>query len=124
MALSPTLHRHATFQYFSQTNKDRALMWHKNGLEEWSYNDWAVAAAGEFGELCNVLKKLKRVDDGIASANNDERAVLMQKAADELADTITYLDLLCSRMGFDMYEILASKFNRISEREGLPQRLI
>lgn len=122
--MEATLHKHATFQYFSATNKSRALLWHKGGLEEWSNNDWATAVTGELGELCNVLKKMRRVEMGINSNNNEEMEKLRQMAADEIADTFTYLDLLAQRMGFDLYEIVADKFNRISEREGFPHRLI
>jgi len=121
--MDPTLHKHATFQYVSQTSKDRSIMW-QGALENWSNSDWAMALTGELGELCNVLKKIKRLDDSTERTDRGTREELMQTAATEIGDTFIYLDLLCSRLGLDMYECIATTFNRVSEREGFPHRLI
>ena len=114
----------ATFQYVSIQSKDRSMYWHKTGLEEWSPQDWGCAMAGEAGELCNILKKMRRVSDGIHSENNEEMIVLKEAAAQEIGDTFLYLDLLCQRLDLDMYCCIRDTFNRVSEREGFPHRLL
>lgn len=107
---------------FQKLNLERSQVWHKGGIEEWSISDWACAMAGEAGEACNAVKKLRRIECGTGSANNPEDT---QKAIDaiaaELADTFCYLTLVASRLGIDFEEALKKKFNYISEREGLTQ---
>lgn len=119
-----TLHKHATFQYVSQINKDRAIEWHKGSLDTWSPNDWFAAMVGEAGELANALKKVKRLDDGIERTDRGSREELLQKVATEIGDTFIYLDLLCQRMGLDMYTCISDTFNRVSRREGFPHKLL
>lgn len=122
--MKATLHKHATFQYVSATNKSRTMVWLKGDLDIWTPADWAMATAGEFGELCNALKKIKRLDEDMERTDRGSREELMKKVAQEIGDTYVYLDLLCQRMGLDMYTCIADTFNRVSEREGLPHRLI
>ena len=107
---------------FSATNLKRCNEWHD--IDDWSPMEWGAAAAGEMGELCNVLKKIKRFDMDIQqNATSESREQLVQMAADELADTFCYLDLVASSLGIDVSEAVVSKFNRISERENLPHRI-
>lgn len=84
----------------------------------WTYNDWMVSLTGEVGELANLLKKRRRgwVGPGQVSYDPD-------KAAEELADIATYLDLLAACLGVDLAEAVVRKFNTVSERAGLPDRL-
>jgi NTP pyrophosphatase (non-canonical NTP hydrolase) len=114
---------HRTFEAVSRVNLERALVWHPGGLQEWSPAEWGNAAAGEMGELCNVLKKILRVEGGIQQANNLDKNTLRQMAAQEIGDTFLYLNLIAQRLGLDMYECIADTFNRVSEREGFEQRL-
>jgi len=111
------------FSYVSQINKERALEWHKGGLEEWSPAEWGNAAAGEMGELCNVLKKILRADSGIQQASGITRGELLEKAAQEIGDTFLYLDLIASRLGLSIGTCIRDTFNRVSEREGFPQKI-
>lgn len=124
---------HRTFEVVGRVNKERALEWHRTGLGEWSPAEWGNALAGECGELCNVLKKILRHDKGIQQrgvisdlgelADDEMRAMLVAMAAEEIGDVYTYLDLLCQVLDLDMYDCIRDKFNAISERENLPQRL-
>jgi hypothetical protein len=90
--------------------------------EHWSMNDWAVALAGEVGELCNLLKKNHR---GLAT---DERYMLdgpyaelaKERVVSELCDIITYADLMMSKLGYKTSYELIGKFNEVSERVGYP----
>ncbi len=119
-----------TIRQFSALNYLRALEWHKDGLDSWSPAEWGNALAGEVGELCNVLKKILRHDMGIQQravegkykASGTQRAKLLVEAAKEIADSYTYLDLVAARLGLDVQQCAVSKFNEISEREGLPMR--
>ena len=109
-------------KYMSEINYSRCLMWHNPF--EWSVNDWAVAAGGEMGECQNLCKKLRRITMDIDSPNNPPTVEgCIQDIGKEIADTFWYLDLLAQRLGLDMETICIQKFNEISEREGLPQRL-
>lgn len=118
-----------TFQELAKANLSRARRWHKGGLEEWSPSDWAVAMMGEAGEACNAIKKLKRVEDGIANLSADPkrqidtREAAIAVVAEELADTAIYLDLLCLRLGIDLSSAIRAKFNKVSERYDFPERL-
>lgn len=104
----------------------RALRWHPQGLESWSLSDWGVALAGEVGELCNVIKKLNRYRDGLqqnAVTGTINKEMLIEKAKMEIGDSFIYLDLLARRMGFNIEDCIRATFNRVSEREGFPERL-
>jgi NTP pyrophosphatase (non-canonical NTP hydrolase) len=100
----------------------RALRWHPDGLNSWSESDWACALAGEVGELCNVIKKRNRLRD-----NMQQRAVepnqLRNQLKMEIGDVYIYLDLLARRVGLNLEDCVRGTFNRISEREGFPERL-
>jgi NTP pyrophosphatase (non-canonical NTP hydrolase) len=113
-----------TFREVSMANLVRACEWHKGGLDEWSPADWSNALAGECGEVCNAVKKLRRVEDGISQASDPRtREEAIRDIAEECADTFLYLDLLCQRLGINLDEAVVAKFNRVSEREGFPQRI-
>jgi NTP pyrophosphatase (non-canonical NTP hydrolase) len=71
-------------------------------------NDWLTAVTGELGEAANILKKVRRGDFGINQARPE--------LADELADVVTYLDILASQCGIDLGQATITKFNRVSER--------
>jgi NTP pyrophosphatase (non-canonical NTP hydrolase) len=43
--------------------------------------------------------------------------------AEEIADTVTYADLLAAHYGIDLAAAVADKFNRVSRRQGFPDRL-
>jgi NTP pyrophosphatase (non-canonical NTP hydrolase) len=46
-----------------------------------------------------------------------------KQIADELADVVTYLDLLAAVLGVDLGQAVADKFNEVSIRVGFPERL-
>lgn len=112
------------FGHVASVNLDRALRWHPDGLESWSLADWAVAMAGEAGEVCNAVKKHKRIEQALQQANGPRS---MQEAEEDIAmeigDTFMYLDLLAQRLGRRLADCVRATFNRVSEREGFPERL-
>lgn len=112
-----------TFHGFSRTNRARAKRWHGEDSIPWSGADWSNAMCGEAGEAANVVKKLRRVETSVVGSVDADTSVLLEQLGDEIADTITYLDLLADHYGIDVAEALARKFNAISEREGFPDRV-
>jgi NTP pyrophosphatase (non-canonical NTP hydrolase) len=111
-------------EHFARVNLTRCLRWHPEGLNSWSLSDWAVALAGETGELCNVVKKLNRIRDQLAGnkAGVDE-AGLRAALADEIGDVFAYLDLVAQAAGLSLEHCARDKFNRVSERLNMPERL-
>jgi NTP pyrophosphatase (non-canonical NTP hydrolase) len=114
-----------TFADFAKTNRDRCESPDGFGhpVDGWTLSDWFTAAAGEFGEAANKAKKLNRYRDGIPG-NVETKAELEAGLADELADTVIYLDLLAQAAGIDLGTAVVSKFNRTSEKIGAPHRLL
>lgn len=49
-----------TFDEITVANVARCDRWHKGGMTDWSVADWAVAMAGEAGEVCNVVTTSER----------------------------------------------------------------
>lgn len=95
-----------TFNELRQANVERCEQsFHR--LDEWSPTDWATALAGEIGEACNLIKKRRRGED-----------VADEAIAHELADAVTYIDLLAARLGIDLGEAVRAKFNLVSDRVG------
>ena len=77
---------------------------------DWKLSAWCNAVTGELGELANLIKKIERGDMSLDEASSD--------VADELADVVTYLDILAFRCGVDLGSATMDKFNRVSDRVG------
>lgn len=91
------------------------LIFHK--LEAWSPTDWGCALAGEVGELCNFLKKLKREQGKPLTRESLDRIRQLQlAAAKEIADVLIYLDLLAARIGVQLDTATVEKFNEVSKK--------
>lgn len=82
---------------------------------DWTLSDWAMATAGELGEAANQCKKVRRRDFTL-----EERR---ERIAEELADTLLYLDLWAHCAGIDLAGAVARKFNRTSRGIGSTVRL-
>lgn len=123
-----------------QQNVSRLARWHGSD-DGWTLADWSNAMCGEAGEAANVVKKIRRTDsvlwdkqkypgDG-ASAHakladlsaSDARDALTENLANELADIVCYADLLAHHAGIDLAAAIATKFNRVSEAQGFPERI-
>lgn len=88
-----------------------------HALDHWSPTDWACALAGEAGEACNAVKKLRRLDDGTNTVKDPStKEEHIASIASELADTIIYCDLLAARLGINLSEAVIAKFNEVSDR--------
>jgi NTP pyrophosphatase (non-canonical NTP hydrolase) len=109
-----------TFEVFQRLNALRSKTAFGKECGHWTLNDWAVALAGEVGELCNLLKKNRR---GLAT---DERFALngpfhefaLHNLLSELADVMIYADLMITELGADTAVVVLEKFNEVSRRVG------
>jgi NTP pyrophosphatase (non-canonical NTP hydrolase) len=110
------------FRDLREVNLSRCKRWHPGGVDDWSLSDWAVAMAGEAGEVCDVVKKLNRERDGIRGNSKTEEELKIELGK-ELADTLIYLDLLAARAGINLSEVVTEKFNEVSEKFDFPERL-
>ncbi len=97
-------------------NSSRAKLWHGN--KPWDGNKWAVATGGEFGEACNIQKKINRVMDGLKSARDPDYETLVMQLGYEMADTVIYMFLWAAEMKIDLPAFIVDKFNIVSDREG------
>jgi len=75
---------------------------------DWRLSQWSNAVCGELGEAANLIKKIERGDYSLNEARRD--------LGRELADVVTYLDILASVAGIDLGEATRLKFNEVSER--------
>jgi NTP pyrophosphatase (non-canonical NTP hydrolase) len=117
-----------SFAEFTAVNLERAKRWHgADGVMDpsWSISDWSNAAAGEMGEVCNEVKKLKRIDTGMQQHGNvpASRDAAIERIGKEIGDTAIYLNLLAARVGLTLQECIRAAFNGVSVREGFPERL-
>lgn len=85
-------------------------------LDSWSPTDWATAMAGECGEACNNIKKLRRLAG--SPDTKYEQTRLIYETGKELADLVIYADLLAARLDIDLGYMVANKFNEVSEKRG------
>lgn len=84
--------------------------------DDWSLSDWLIAAVGELGEACNVVKKLNRWRDKLPQTSKQKsEAELKAQLLDEIADTVIYLDLCAHKLGASLEDAIISKFNRVSD---------
>lgn len=110
--LEPLNIKHMTFQEFQRINAQRSAeaFGHVPGSPEWPIQNWALAIAGEAGELCNLIKKALRGDFPVAT--------IRSQILEELADVICYTDLAISHMGESTEQVVWDKFCKVSERVG------
>ena len=109
-----------TFAHFRAANVARCIKWHPEGIASWSPSDWLTAVTGELGELASLLKMRNRERDGLPG---NKFSPTDKMIADELADVLTYLDLLAAVLGVDLGAAAVAKFNEVSERVGFPDRI-
>jgi NTP pyrophosphatase (non-canonical NTP hydrolase) len=86
-------------------------------LEDWTAMEWAVCVGGEFGEMAELLKKLKGGDF------KGRETETVENIGREIADQIIYLDLLAQRLGLDLGTAVRRKFNEGSDRYGSPIKI-
>ena len=95
-----------------------------SACNNWTPMEWACSVAGEAGEICNAVKKLRRMDEGTNTAKDPQtKEQAVHAVAMEMADTIIYIDLLAARLGINLDEAVTQKFNIVTDRMGAMVRL-
>lgn len=103
-----------TFTALKKANKKRQGDIYKV-CKNWGYLQYCLAISGEWGELCNILKKVER--------GSLKMSDVKQEISDELADVQIYLDNLAQSLGIDLGEATRSKFNSRSKEKGSKVKL-
>jgi len=96
-------------------NKHGELAHSEADGSDWTPAQWLQAVVGEIGEYANLRKKYERGDIPIET--------FLVEAADELADVVTYLDILAAQLGINLGQATMEKFNVVSARVGSTVRL-
>lgn len=78
-----------TFAQLREANVARCQAFGHGDVGNWTPAQWAIAMAGEVGEVLGQVKKIWRGD------------VRWVSLADELADVVIYHDLLAARLGYE-----------------------
>ena len=118
-----------TLNEIRQINNERNVWIHKREgvpLGSWPLSEWSNAMAGECGEACNVVKKIRRLRDGMYGVNakaDQKEEKLFRELGWELADTFLYIDLLATAAGIDLEKAVIEKFNIKSEDMKAPHRM-
>lgn len=114
-----------TFAAFATANRTRCRRWHGPDSEAWTGADWSNAMCGEAGEAANVVKKLRRLETHANPGPDDPPEFeLRNMLADEIGDVIAYVFLLADHYSIDVATAVAQKFNRVSARQGFPERVL
>jgi len=81
-------------------------------VADWTIADWGNGMAGECGEACNLIKKIRRGDD-----------INLEDVGKELADVIAYAELTAQVLNVNLATTFIDKYNEISRRFGHDLRL-
>ena len=81
---------------------------------------FTTAAAGELGELCNLIKKLERAKVGGPDIGHTSKLkdITPEKLEDEFGGLLIYIDLLASFFNVDLDAAIIKTFNRVSAEIG------
>lgn len=117
-----------TFSNVRHANVERQKEW--DGDAQFSELFFGAALSGEGGELAEIVLALQ-VQAAIGKANNivkkmergrlglaGSRATL-QELGKELADVLTYVDLLAHKVGLDLASCWVNKYNEVSDKYGM-----
>lgn len=74
-----------------------------HALDAWTPAEWGNALAGETGEFCNLLKKIRRGEN-----------IDMLRVADEAGDILAYLDLATAAVNISLAQAVVRKWDRVS----------
>lgn len=95
-----------TFNELTRNNTERCNK-HYHKVNKWSPALWCLSMCGEAGEAANKIKKSVRGDK-----------IKKIEIGKEIADVIMYADLLATRLGFKLGDLVRQKFNEVSDRKG------
>ena len=86
---------------------------------------WTTALAGEVGELCNMIKKMQRVERGGIDGGSSYTAkdISKEMLKEEIGGIAIYLDLLASLLDISLEEAIIDTFNSKSDKYRFSQRI-
>lgn len=110
----------------AEQHRARNRRWH-TGAQPWTKADWSNALAGEVGEICNKIKKIRRIELGHTgnqlrnqSANID---AIIADIRGELGGAFIYMLALADALDVDLADAIRDEFNLVSEQQGFPERI-
>ena len=101
----------------TSANRIRQKVW--PGSEDADVLFRAVEFGGESGELLDAVKKLTRMQRGIAGNVGYDLSDLRQAVMEEVGDVLIALDMLTDKLGVHMADCVPMKFNKTSRKVGL-----
>lgn len=101
--------RNASLMRQTYWDRDHKISLEYRGLE----------LGGEAGEAQNKLKKLVREALKLRGSRSS-----VAEVAEELADVIIVVDLIAGMLNIDLWPEVVSKFNKTSQENDLPVRII
>lgn len=110
-----------TFDDLRSANEARQAHW--GGTDNWTLADWSNAVAGEVGEACNVVKKIRRTELG-TTGNKKPTDAYYDQLETEIGDALIYLDLLAAKAGLTLDGCVSRAFNEKSAELNMPVRLL
>lgn len=122
--LPGSLHLINGLQTLRARNTERKAVWHDNNVSTWTGADWSNEMGGECGEAMDAVKKLRRIETGVTKRGPRSTDQLLELLGEELADVVITADLVGAHYELqDLGTLVIAKFNAVSEKRGLPQRL-
>ncbi len=107
---------------FRQVNMQRAIEGFRC-YDNQPITYWTTALAGEVGELCNMIKKIQRVEKGGIDGGSSYSAkdITPEMLKEEIGGIAIYLDLLASLLDISLEDAIVQTFNSKSEKMGFRQ---
>ena len=109
-----------TFERFSEINRYRCESNSAFGESlqphsKYTLAHWALSICSEAGEVCDAILGW----EGLKERRADKTKY---NIAEELADVVTYCDLAVSKLGYNLADVIAKKFDEVTDRAGFPDR--
>lgn len=118
-------------QQLAEANELRSPHFNCGDLWDWTPAERGNELAGEVGELCNILKKMLRLQkrfglkverDGCVTGGTEAARNsffrLRELATEELGDGVICLSLIARQLGIDLEAATRQKFNATSDKIG------
>lgn len=109
-----------TFEAFSEMNRWRCES--NSGFAEplrpsssYTLAHWALSICSEAGEVCDAILGYEGLKARRAGKTSYDIAL-------ELADVVTYCDLAVSKLGHNLADVIAQKFNEVTDRAGFESK--
>lgn len=108
-----------SFAMLREANLARREVWHALNTEQWGLVDWTNELAGETGEACDVVKKIRRVETGVTKRGPRTKGELYEALWKEIADVVIVADLVGAEAGFLLGVAVREKFNEVTRKHDL-----